>query len=277
MEQTEHASYSNGQTAHPSCGSKNSWMLTSSVPAPGCCCPLVASLLELHAASWRTVELALLFCSQWRLFYWHRHFPPEQQEVRADSCLYAWPQLCAAWTQLLSLVSSFPNMGTVNWLEPQVKTEGRIIVSRLGVDIRLNITDIAWHLQQVSTFRLSGSHTQGTLVACGGWHKQMNIQDLNTSLDLSWCMSSQTDKKRKTWKLLSLNCYYHPKSSHYLNLNNDFPVFFCWKIYVAAHHLIWRFGTLFNAGSYRDHHHWAHSADTCQRLGLQQVLKWGTD
>lgn len=37
---------------------------------------------------------------------------------------------------------------------------------------------------------------------------------------------------------------------------------------MAAYHFIWRFGSLFYAGSYRDHHHWAHRADTSQRGGL---------
>lgn len=61
--------------------------------------------------------------------------------------------------------------------------------------------DIAWHLQQVSIFHPSGSHIQGTLVACGGWHTQMNIQDLDTSHDLSGCMSSQTAQKEENMEV----------------------------------------------------------------------------
>lgn len=53
-------------------------------------------------------------------------------------------------------------------------------------------------LQQVSISHPSGSHIQDMLVACDGWHTQMNTKDSGTSLVLCVCMSSQTAQKRKT-------------------------------------------------------------------------------
>lgn len=55
-------------------------------------------------------------------------------------------------------------------------------------------TDIAQHSQQESICHRGGAHSQGMLVACAGWHTQMNSQDLDISHDLSWCTSSQTAK-----------------------------------------------------------------------------------
>lgn len=147
---------------------------------------------------------------------------------------------------------------------------------------------ISWYLQQVSICHQGGSHIQGMSVVCGGLHKQTNSQDLDTSLDLFWCMSSQTATNRQMYKFLSINSFYHSHScdfsvfsfdffSVYSVLTNLVLAFLSWVESVGAYHFIRRSSTSFCTGSYRDHHYWAHRADTCQRLGLQQVLKWNEE
>lgn len=94
MQQTKHAQYSN--ECQLDFGSLTSWMLTLSVPAPCCCCPLVDLRLELHASSETASELACLF------------FP--QQEVWLGTIHLSWFQPSAALMQLLSLAFSLPDI-----------------------------------------------------------------------------------------------------------------------------------------------------------------------
>lgn len=149
-----------------------------------CCCPLVAFLLDLHAAFWSTADFALLFCSQQLLSYWHQHYPPEQRVVWVDSFREAWFELCMALAMLLSLVSSFPE--TYIQLNQFTWTTGQ---NWSLILLLLFLLDTVGHVQQVSIFHPSGSHIPGTLVACDGWHIQMNSQDSDISLDRVWCMS----------------------------------------------------------------------------------------
>lgn len=142
--------------------------------------------------------------------------------VLATSAFPSWAGSCVGWQLSLGLVSAF--CGTcfdaasfscvflawyikaakVDWCEPQVNTRAWITVLIPQASTFLTVcADIVWHLQQVSIFHPSCSHIQGTLVACGGWRTQMNIRDSDTSLDLSWCMSSQTAEKRKTHSCFS--------------------------------------------------------------------------
>lgn len=125
----------------------------------------------------------------------------------------SWAQDDVGWQLSLDLVSDFSgscldaasfscaffawyiNVAKVTWLRRQVImtfTEIRWtwIINPFGCSWKIQhpspvCANIAWNLQQVSICHLGGSHIQGMSVAYGGWHTQMNSQDLDTSLDLS--------------------------------------------------------------------------------------------